>query len=170
MHWIIYFLLFFNAKNKGAFSEYCHHILIFENKSEIVGLNCDDQSELSVTINLICDDQWKSNWFFHKNSKQVQKQKRSVSLNLENMTEDFSLKALVWRLWDWMIRQRPKIFRQLERRQKPWVTDYLDDWATGWLSHRMTESQDDWVTGWLSHRMTKSLDDRVTEWLITDTY
>ena len=32
-----------------------------------------------------------------------------------NMTEDFSQKALVWRLWDW-IRQRPKIFRHLGRR------------------------------------------------------
>ena len=34
----------------------------------------------------------------------------------------------------------------------------------------MTEPQDDWATGWLSHWMTESLDDRVTEWLTIDTY
>ena len=74
------------------------------------------------------------------------------------MTEDFSQKALVWRLWDWMIRQRLKMFRQLGRRQKQWVTESLDDWVTGWLSHWMTDALDDWVTGWQSH------------WLTTDTY
>ena len=62
--------------------------------------------------------------------------------HFSNMTEDFSLKALVWRLWDWMIRQRPKIFRQLGRRQKHWVlwmTELLDDWVIGWLSHWVTD-------------------------------
>ena len=77
------------------------------------------------------------------------------------MTEDFSQKALVWRLWYWMIRQRSKIFRQLCRKK----TDTLDDCVTGWLSHWMTESLDDWVTGWMSHWMTESLGD----WLLTHT-
>ena len=84
--------------------------------------------------------------------------KRMNKTFLSNMTEDFSQKALVWRLWDWMIRQRPKVFRHLGRRQKS-----LDAWVTGWLSHRMTEPLDDWVTGWLSHWMTESLSD----WLLT---
>ena len=90
-----------------------------------------------------------------------------------NMTEDFSQKALVCRLWYWMIRQRLKIFRQLGRRQKHWVTDSLDDWVTGWLSHWMTESLDDWVTEWLSHWITELLDEWVTGWYVltlTDTY
>jgi len=85
--------------------------------------------------------------------------------NVEKITEDFSQKVFVWRLWYWMIRQRQKIFRQLGRRQKHWETDSLDDWVTGWLSHWMTELLDVWVTGWLSHWMTESLDDWVTGWL-----
>ena len=56
-----------------------------------------------------------------------------------NMTEDFSQKALVWRLWYWKVRQRQKIFRPLGRRQKHWKTDPLDDWVTGLLSHWMTD-------------------------------
>ena len=35
-----------------------------------------------------------------------------------NMTEDFSQKALVWRLWDWMRERRTENIRQLGRRQK----------------------------------------------------
>ena len=95
------------------------------------------------------------------------------SFHISNTTEDFSLKALVWRIWDWITMQRPKIFRQLGWRQKHWVlwiTESLDDWITGWLGHWMTESLDEWVTGWPSHWMTESLDDRVTERPTSDTY
>ena len=48
--------------------------------------------------------------------------RNATSNKIVNMTEDFSQKALVWSLWDWMIRQRPKTFRHLGRRQK-WLDD-----------------------------------------------
>ena len=58
-------------------------------------------------------------------------------MGLLNMTEDFSQKALVWRLWDWLIRQRPKIFRHLGQRKKHWVAESLDDWVNGWPTSDM---------------------------------
>ena len=70
------------------------------------------------------------------------------------MTEDFSQKALVWKLWDWMIRQRPNIFRQLGRWQKERRLNWLilhDNWVTGRLICWVIESLGDWVTWWLSH-------------------
>ena len=52
-----------------------------------------------------------------------------------NMTEDFSQKALVRRHWHWMRVWRSKSKRQLGGRQKHWVTETLNDWVTGWMSH-----------------------------------
>ena len=65
-----------------------------------------------------------------------------------------------------------KVFRQLGRRQKHWVTGSLDDWVTEWLSHWMTESLYDWLltctdTCW--HALTRT----DTHWhalTCTDTY
>ena len=34
------------------------------------------------------------------------------------------------------------------------MTESLDDWVTGWLSHWMTESLDDWFIRWPSHWVT----------------